>query len=159
MDTKKKGCAVLFVCLGNICRSPMAEGLLKKKIDTDIHFVDSAGLDHYHLGEPPCKLTRDICAEHNCPIDHRARLFTPRDFDRFDRIYVMDADNLRQVLRMARSEADRQKVALVLDELYPGEHLDVPDPYMSGRSLIHVVYDMLDRATDRIAGKINKGEC
>ena len=159
MGGKNKGCAVLFVCLGNICRSPMAEALLKKKVDTHIHYIDSAGLDHYHLGEPPCKLTRDICAENNCPIDHRARLFVPEDFDRFDRIYVMDANNLRQVLHMARSEADRRKVALVLDELYPGEHLDVPDPYMSGRSLINVVYNMLDQATDRIARKIRNGEC
>ena len=159
MDTQQHECSILFVCLGNICRSPMAEALLRKKIDNRRFLVDSAGLDDYHLGEPPCALTQKICHENDCPIDHRARLFTPNDFDRFDRIYVMDSENLKTVLKMARNELDRKKVLLVLDELYPGEHLDVPDPYMGNELLIQTVYELLDKATDRIAKKLQQGEC
>ncbi len=154
-----KKCRILFVCLGNICRSPMAEALLKKKVDPAKVMVDSAGLDSYHLGERPCRLTLEECARHDCHPDHRARLFTVRDFDRFDRIYVMDKYNLEQVLSMARNEADKAKVRLILDEVYPGEGLDVPDPYMQGGEMIRLVYQLLDKATDRIAEKINRGEC
>jgi len=154
-----KECRILFVCLGNICRSPMAEALLKKKVDSERFKIDSAGLDTYHLGERPCRLTLDECARHDCYPDHRARLFTVRDFDRFDRIYVMDHSNLAQVLSMARNEEDKAKVKLILDELYPGEGLDVPDPYMQGGEMIRLVYQLLDQATDRIAEKLNRGEC
>ncbi|NPA45774.1 MAG: low molecular weight phosphotyrosine protein phosphatase [Chlorobi bacterium] len=155
-----KECRILFVCLGNICRSPMAEALLKKKLkDVPGVEVDSAGLDHYHLGEPPCRLTMTECARHDCYPQHRARLFKPEDFDRFDRIYVMDHYNLETVLKMAPGEEAAKKVKLILDEIYPGEHLEVPDPYMQGGEMIRTVYQLLDAATDRIAEKIRAGAC
>ncbi len=146
---------ILFVCLGNICRSPMAEALLKHKVDTSKFHIDSAGLDSWHLGEPPCELTRNILAEHGIRSDHRARLFSVRDFDHFDLIYVMDHQNLQQVLSMAGNDNHRQKVDLILNEIYPGENLDVPDPYMQNQSAIRQVYDLLDAATDKIAEKLN----
>ncbi len=150
--------SVLFVCLGNICRSPMAEALLKKKLGTDKFLIDSAGLDDYHLGETPCELTMQECRKHNCYPDHRARLFETRDFDRFDWIYVMDKYNLREVLNKARNEADRKKVKLILEEVYPGEQLEVPDPYMQNGEAIELVYQLLDQATDVIARKLLTGE-
>ncbi len=133
----------------------MAEALLKKKVDSDKYYIDSAGLDDYHLGEPPCDLTLEVCKKHDCYPEHRARLFSPHDFDRFDYIYVMDKYNLQSVLQKARNEEDKRKVKLILDELYPGEHLDVPDPYMQNGDMIEKVYHLLDQATDIIAQKLN----
>jgi len=147
---------VLFVCLGNICRSPMAKGLLKQKIDAEKHVVDAAGLDHYHLGEPPCDLTMRICEQHGCIPRHRARLVTKRDLAYFDKIYVMDHFNLQEISQMATPE-QMKKIDLVLNELFPGENLDVPDPYMN-EGIIETVYHLLNAATDVIAEKINRGE-
>ncbi|NPA42714.1 MAG: low molecular weight phosphotyrosine protein phosphatase [Chlorobi bacterium] len=152
----KDGYKILFVCLGNICRSPMAKGLLQQKIDTDVHFVDAAGLDHYHLGEPPCDLTMEVCRKHGCIPRHRARLLRRSDLETFDRIYVMDHQNLEAVRRMATPE-QMEKVDLVLNEVFPGENLDVPDPYMNP-GIIDTVYQLLDAATTAIADKINRGE-
>jgi len=134
----------------------MAKGLLQQKIDTTVHEVDAAGLDHYHLGEPPCELTQRVCRKHGCIPKHRARLVTPRDLEYFDKIYVMDHYNLKEISRMATPE-QMQKIDLVLNELYPGENLEVPDPYMND-TIIDTVYNLLDAATDVIAEKINRGE-
>ncbi len=147
---------ILFVCLGNICRSPMAKALLKKKIDTEKHFVDAAGLDDYHLGEMPCDKTMEICRKNNCFPDHRARLLKPEDLETFDKIYVMDHQNYNKVKKMATPE-QMKKVDLVLNEIYPGENLEVPDPYMRDK-IIETVYQLLDQATDIIAEKIEHGK-
>ncbi len=146
---------ILFVCLGNICRSPLAEALLKHKTNTQNWLIDSAGLDSWHLGEPPCDLTRRILTENGIQTEHRARLFNTKDFDKFDLIYVMDHQNLQQVLNMARNDNDRAKVNLILNEIFPGENLDVPDPYMQNQAAIQQVYHLLDAATDQIAQKFN----
>jgi len=156
MTNRPQPYKILFVCLGNICRSPMAKGLLQQKIDPSVHIVDAAGLDHYHLGEPPCDLTMRICKQHGCIPEHRARLVTSRDLEYFDRIYVMDHYNLEEIRRMATPE-QMQKVDLILNELYPGENLDVPDPYMN-EGIIETVYRLLDAATDVIAEKIRRNE-
>jgi len=156
MSTNPK--KILMVCLGNICRSPMAEALLKTKIDTSVHYVDSAGLDTWHIGEEPCNQTKNICKKNNIPINHKARLFTVKDFDRFDKIYVMDQYNYDMVMEKARSDKDRKKVSLILNELFPGENLDVPDPYKQNEERAGDVFKLLDKATDVIAEKINHGK-
>lgn len=142
---------ILMVCLGNICRSPMADGWLRHKaakLDLDI-LVDSAGTSGYHVGEKPDPRMRKWALRYDVDLDPlRARQFTVEDFDRFDTIFAMDRSNLQNILKLARTDADKQKVRLMLNELNPGEDQEVPDPYYGGTDgFIHVI-ELLDRATD-----------
>jgi protein-tyrosine phosphatase len=147
---------VLMVCLGNICRSPLAEGILKSKVYSHKTFVDSAGTGAYHIGELPDKRSIAIASINNINIsDQRARKFSVKDFDKFDIIYVMDRSNYENVISLARNENDKAKVKMILNEIFPGEDLDVPDPYYGGEFGFKNVYNMLDKACDVIAKKIN----
>ena len=140
-----------MVCLGNICRSPMAEGWLKHKIESkNLPFeVDSAGTANYHVGEKPDSRMRKYAQEYGVSIeDLRARQFVAADFDRFDIIFVMDESNYNNVLRLARSESDKKKVRYMLNELHPNENLPVPDPYYGDKSDFTGVIELLDQATD-----------
>lgn len=137
-----------MVCLGNICRSPLAEGIMKDKaqqagLDWQ---VDSAGTGAWHTGELPDRRSIQTARAHGIDLtDQRARQFRPHDFDRFDKIFVMDVNNLRDVLRQARSEEDRKKVELMLDQIYPGQERSVPDPYYDDDGF-EEVFQMLDEA-------------
>ena len=142
---------VLMVCLGNICRSPMADGWLRHKAakyDLDL-LVDSAGTSGYHVGEKPDPRMRKWALQYDVDLEPlRARQFTVDDFDCFDTIFAMDRSNLQNILKLARTDADKQKVRLMLNELNPGEDQEVPDPYYGGTDgFIHVI-ELLDRATD-----------
>lgn len=152
---------ILMVCLGNICRSPMADGLMRKKVaenNLDI-VVDSAGTSGFHVGEAPDNRMRETAKGRNTPIDDlRARQFSVDDFDDFDSIYAMDSSNLKNILSLSRDENDRQKVKLILNESHPGKDLEVPDPYYGGERGFHEVYDMLDEATDVILEKLINGK-
>ncbi len=151
---KEQPTRILMVCLGNICRSPLAEALLRKKVDSDKVEVDSAGLSSYHIGEPPCDSSIDIAAQHGLDISGlRARAFTTSDFDRFDKIYIMDHYNWDLIKDFGRNDSDLKKVDLILNEIFPGENLEVPDSYQKGKNAAMLVYDMLDKATDAIAKK------
>ena len=146
---------VLMVCLGNICRSPLAEGILKSKVFLKGVEVDSAGTGNYHVGGLPDKRSIAIAKEKGFDItDQRARQFSVLDFDNFDIIYAMDNSNYRNMLRLARNERDKLKVKLVLNELFPGENLDVPDPYNGGEHGFKMVYEMLDEACNKIVSKL-----
>ena len=146
---------VLMVCLGNICRSPLAEGILKAKTFLKDVSVDSAGTSSYHIGNPPDKRSVEIAQKHNIDItEQRGRKFVVSDFDEFDIIYAMDSANYRTIFQLTRNESDKQKVRLILNELFPNENLDVPDPYNGGEHGFRVVYDMLDQACDEIVKKI-----
>jgi len=146
---------ILMVCLGNICRSPLAEGLLRQKVNGNKIEVDSAGLDSYHVGEAPCKTSQEIAREHGLDISGlRARAFKTSDFDRFDKIYIMDDYNWQLIQSRARNKADLQKVDFILNEIFPGENMAVPDSYGKGRNAAKLVYDMLDKATTAIAQKL-----
>ncbi len=146
---------ILMVCLGNICRSPLAEGILKSKVDPTKVFVDSAGTGHWHVGDLPDK--RSIAIGKKFKIDitgQRGRQFSAKDFDNFDLIYVMDNSNKDDVLALAETDAHRAKVKLILDEIFPNENVDVPDPYFGGNVGFENVYKMLDEACEQIASKL-----
>lgn len=147
---------ILFVCLGNICRSPLAEGILKKKfeeegIDATIH---SAGFEPYHEGQPPDPRSVATASKHNIDISSKvARLFDVEDFDNYDKIFVMDEMNYNDVMRVARNEQDREKVDFLLNQVQSGSNAEVPDPYYGGKDGFDRVYEMMDRACDRILDK------
>ena len=146
---------VLMVCLGNICRSPLAEGILKSKVDKGKVVVDSAGTGAYHVGELPDPRSIAVAKEYNLDItDQRARKFTSNDFDLYDHIYVMDSSNYANVISLARNERDRAKVQYILNEVFPGENMDVPDPYYGGEYGFKNVFKMLNEACDVISKKI-----
>ncbi|KYP16137.1 low molecular weight protein-tyrosine-phosphatase, partial [Flavihumibacter sp. CACIAM 22H1] len=123
---------ILMVCLGNICRSPLAEGILQVKaaaagLDWEI---DSAGTNGYHVGEAPHRLSQKVALQHGIDISsQRARRFRAADFDNYDKIYAMAADVIDEMKSIARQRYDATKVDLLLNELHPGRQLDVPDPW------------------------------
>jgi len=145
-----------MVCLGNICRSPLAEGLLQEKVDPKKVKVDSAGTSNYHLGKAPDKRSIAVAKKNDLDISQqKARQFSVADFDEFDYIYVMDNSNFADVINLARNAEDEKKVKLILNELYPEENKDVPDPYYGGDQGFDNVYKMLDESTKIIAKKLH----
>lgn len=146
-----------MVCLGNICRSPLAEGILKSKVNSDIIFVDSAGTGNYHIGGLPDKRSIVVAQKYKINItDQRCRQFQVADFDNFDFIYAMDNSNKKDVLALARDENDKTKVKMILNEIFPNENVDVPDPYYGGEFGFENVYKLLDKACSVIADELNK---
>lgn len=139
---------ILMVCLGNICRSPLAEGIMKQKAaENGLEWtVDSAGTGAWHAGELPDRRSIAMARKKGVDIsDQRARQFQSVDFERFDKIFVMDTQNMSDVLRLASSEAQREKVELMLDQIHPGLRRSVPDPYYDDNGF-EEVFDMLDQA-------------
>lgn len=145
---------ILMVCLGNICRSPLAEGILRSKLSTDF-IVDSAGTGDWHVGKLPDE--RSIAIAKNKGLDitnQRARQFKITDFTTFDHIFVMDTSNYKNVLALAPNEAAKSKVKLILNELFPDKNAAVPDPYYGGAEGFETVFNLLDQACEVIARKI-----
>lgn len=140
---------VLMVCLGNICRSPMAEGILKRKASEagiDI-VIDSAGTSSWHEGEQPDGRAQEEMLKNGIDIsDQNSRPFRPDDFDHFDRILVMDSSNKANVLSLARTPEDEAKVKLILDYGSEKKGNSVPDPYYDDS--FDRVHDLLDYACD-----------
>lgn len=133
---------ILMVCLGNICRSPLAEGIMRSKLGKE-YFVDSAGTGSWHVGQAPDKRSIAVAKKYGIEISHlRARQFQVKDFDEFDYILAMDSSNYRDILSLARSEEDWMKVRLILHDQ------DVPDPYYGGEDGFELVYQLLDEAVD-----------
>ncbi len=146
---------VLMVCLGNICRSPLAEGILKQKTSHLDIFVDSAGTSNYHIGEPPDIRSVQIAKTYGIDItSQRGRQFKASDFDEFDLIFAMDKSNYYDILSLARNEDDKNKVELILNLLNPGENNDVPDPYYGGGNGFENVYKMLNEACGILVERI-----
>ena len=141
---------VLMVCLGNICRSPLAEGILKSK-SRGIFTVDSAGTSAYHSGDMADGRSIAIASKNKIDIsDQRSRKVEIEDFKNFDLIFAMDKSNYDNLLKLARTEQEKSKVKLIMNEVYPGENIDVPDPYYGGDHGFENVFQMLDLATDKI---------
>jgi protein-tyrosine phosphatase len=148
---------ILMVCLGNICRSPLAEGILQSKLPADKFMVDSAGTGNWHTGDGPDKRSVSTAKGRGLDISRqRARQIKNSDFTEFDHIYVMDSSNLRDVTAMAPDADAKAKVKLMMDEIFPGQKVDVPDPYYGGPEGFENVYDMLDEACTLVAEKLIK---
>ncbi len=146
---------ILMVCLGNICRSPLAEGLLASKLPKDKFIVDSAGTGHWHVGKQPDPRSIETARKNGLDITHqKGRIFKQSDFDEFDYIYVMDSTNYDDVVQLAKTDEHRRKVRMILDELFPGEKVDVPDPYFGLANGFDTVYDMLNQSCEIIARKL-----
>lgn len=150
---------ILMVCLGNICRSPLAEGIMRKKLqENNIEGeVDSCGFEPFHTGDIPDKRSIQVARQHGTDISkHRGQLFKKSFFDDFERIYVMDSANYRDVASMARSSNDMKKVDYILNELHPGSNMPVPDPYYGGQDGFERTWELLDQATDKIIESLKK---
>ena len=144
-----------MVCLGNICRSPLAEGILKNKTQNLDVFVDSAGTSSYHVGNLPDSRSIEIANKNGIDLTYqRARQFSEKDFDDFDKIYAMDTNNYSNIISLARNQSDRDKVDVILNELTPKSYDSVPDPYYGAGDGFQIVYNMLDNACDAIVGKL-----
>ena len=145
---------ILMVCLGNICRSPMAEGVMKHKLS--IHrkngHVESAGTGDWHAGEPPDTRAVQTALRHGIDIsDQRARQIILDDFLNFDRIFVMDRSVYDDVLRLARHSGHEHKVDFLMNASEPGNNRPVPDPYFGGVDGFEFVFSLIDEACEHIA--------
>ncbi len=146
---------ILMVCLGNICRSPLAEGILKSKLNLDHFIVESAGTGDWHVGQSPDPRSIKIAKKYNLDISNqRGRHFQSADFTEFDHIFVMDNSNKRDVLLLAQNDSEKKKVKLILNELFENENVDVPDPYYGGEDGFDQVFKMLEEASEIIAKKL-----
>lgn len=141
---------ILMVCLGNICRSPLAEGILRSKLDSNF-IIDSAGTGGWHAGESPDQRSIETAKQNNIDISNqKARKFSIADFDLFDYIYVMDQSNYKDVINLAPNKVAKAKVALIL-----GDSKEVPDPYYGGQEGFENVYYLLDQACEEIAKNLS----
>lgn len=152
---------VLMVCLGNICRSPVAEGVLRKlATDKGLQLqVDSAGTAGYHVGSHPDKRSIKNAQKNGVDISNLvARKFSVTDFDNFDRIYALDANNLRDIHQLARNDEDKKKSDLLLNALFPGQNNAVPDPYYGGEkefeNVFQLIYEVCDKITDELVKEL-----
>lgn len=148
---------ILMVCLGNICRSPLAEGILASKLDPTKFQVDSAGTAGYHVGNLPDRRSIATAKQHGLDISYqRSRKFVKNDFQTFDYIFAMDESNYDNILALAETTEDRAKVHLILNQISPNSNAEVPDPYYGGDQGFENVYQMLDKACSIFAEKLSK---
>jgi protein-tyrosine phosphatase len=148
---------ILFVCTGNICRSPIAEGILRMKYSQHhiSGIVDSCGFESFHTGDTPDPRAQKVARDNGIDIsNHRARIFQVHDFDRFDHIYVMDSYHYQSVMRIARTQQDRQKVDFILNVVKPSSNLPVQDPYYDRNEAFQAVYEQLEEACEALVQSI-----
>jgi len=146
---------ILMVCLGNICRSPLAEGILNEKLPSKSFVVDSAGTGNWHVDNSPDERSIAVAKKNGVDISHqKGKHFSKSFFEAYDYIYVMDNANYSDVIALAENEEQKNKVQLILNELFPGENVDVPDPYYGPSFGFDSVYKMLDETCEIIAKKL-----
>lgn len=142
-----------MVCLGNICRSPLAEGILQHKIkEANLDWeVDSAGTSNWHAGELPDSRSIEVAQRNGIDItNQRSRQFVKKDLEDFDLILAMDASNYNEILKLANTEEEKSKVKMILNFSFPGENRRVPDPYYGGPSGFDDVFDLLDNVCNTL---------
>ncbi len=150
---KKLVMKILMVCLGNICRSPLAEGILKHKAkEAGLDWtIESAGTNSYHIGEAPHHLSQKVATLNGVNIcNQKARRFVKEDMDRYDKVYAMADDVLDDIKRIAKDKYDNKKVELFLNELHPGKNVSVPDPWSGPEAGYHEVYKLIEKACEAI---------
>lgn len=144
-----------MVCLGNICRSPLAEGILKSKLDSNNYIIESCGTSSYHIGSKPDRRSINIAKKYGIDIaKQKAAQFKNDDFKTYDHIYTMDNSNYQDIIKLAKNNQEKDKVKCILNEIYPGSNLDVPDPYYGGDQGFEDVFKILNKACDTIALKL-----
>ena len=148
----------LMVCLGNICRSPLAQGILHNKLSklniSDV-YVDSAGTGNWHIGSKPDQRSIEIAIKHKIDISNqKARQFIYDDFKKFDKIFAMDISNYKEIVSQAKTKKDIEKIKLILDYSFPDKNESVPDPYFGGIDGFENVYSLLNNACDKIIEKL-----
>lgn len=147
---------VLFVCTGNICRSPLAEGILREKYRQKgiSATVDSCGFESFHIGDPPDPRAQKIAKRNGIDISGlRARLFSRNDLESFDKIFVMDRGHYHSIMRYTNTEEERRKIDFVQNVVYPRQDKPVNDPYYDDITAFETVYDQLNEACDAIANQ------
>jgi protein-tyrosine phosphatase len=150
---------ILMVCLGNICRSPLAEGILQDKaFKAGLKWsIESAGTESYHVGQPPHPLSQKVAKQNGIDIcNQRARRFVAGDFEVYDKIYALANDVMEDMKQIAKNKFDPSKADLLMNELYPGKNLDVPDPWYGPEPGYHEVFKLLDKVCDRIIERYSK---
>ncbi len=146
---------ILMVCLGNICRSPLAHAILESKLPKNKFLVESAGTGDWHVGDKPDKRSIAVAKKNGLDISkQRGRLFQKSDFDEFDYIFAMDNSNYNNILNLATNFEATQKVQLILNELFPNENVDVPDPYFGLENGFDSVYKMLDDSCEVLSKRL-----
>ncbi len=146
-----------MVCLGNICRSPLAEGILSSKLPKNKFIVQSAGTADWHVGKSPDKRSVEVAKKNGLDISNqKAAHFKPTDFENYDYIFVMDNSNYIDVINQTNNENHKYKVNLILNELYPTENMDIPDPYYGLQNGFEAVYKLLDDSCTVLASKLSK---
>jgi len=147
---------ILMVCLGNICRSPLAEGILQDKaLKAGLKWsIESAGTNSYHIGEPPHPMSQKVARIHNIDISkQRARRFVGEDFEIYDKIYALAEDVLDDIKIIAKKKFDPKKIDLLMNEIYPDKNKDVPDPYYGPESGYIEAYNLMEEACEAIVKK------
>ncbi len=157
--SKEKKTSVLFVCMGNICRSPTAEGVFRHVVRQaglqDNIKIDSAGTHAYHVGEAPDRRSQSKARENGVDISaQRARKVAQEDFDRFDYIIAMDRSNYSDLMRLAKKPEQQQKISLFMDYAKDWNNTEVPDPYYGGSNGFQQVFDMIMSASQGLLKQI-----
>lgn len=150
---------IMFVCMGNICRSPVAHAVFQKYVDerglSDQFHIESSGTIDYHVGEQADARMRATAAEHGVHIDHLANHLSAKDLDVYDLVLAMDLDNLKNIRALAKDDSQLQKVKLFRDyDPEAGERAEVPDPYYGGSDGFETVYEIVERASKTLLNKL-----
>lgn len=144
-----------MVCLGNICRSPLAHGILESKLPSDSFYIDSAGTGNYHIGQQPDHRSIAVAKKYGIDISKQCcRQFTISDFDTFDIIYVMDTSNFETVVKLARTTEDIAKVKLFLEENEDSKTTEVPDPYYGNMNDFESVFELINSTSEILSKKL-----